>query len=277
MNKLTGPPAFADIPNFEPALAPKRKVRFAPNHRGETNMPNALADPLATVKAIAKLLEQSKENGLELAISSDFEELQRTRHEARGDQVSPMFDPEISLLDDDRAFWLCARLASGRPIALQAFRLDIVHPNLAEWALGWMAGLYLKRKELVLPRRVDPPFNTRAQLMSGKLVYHGELWIDRHHRNRHCFDIFPRAGMLLAYMKWLPSGLWSLVSESMATRGHMVRMGYGHLERGFFSWEWEPNGAEQVEWVGLADSAHLEHLISDMVATEELYQPSSVP
>ena len=277
MNKLTAPTAFADIPSFNPALAPKRKVRFAPGRRGETNMPNALADPLSAVKAIAHLLEQARESGLELDISSDFDELQRTRHEARGDCVSPMFDPEISLLDDDRAFWLSARLASGRVIALQAFRLDIVHPNLAEWALGWMAGLYLKRKELVLPRRVEPPFNTRAHLMSGKLVYHGELWIDRHHRNRHCFDIFPRAGMLLAYLKWLPSGLWSLVNESMATRGHMVRMGYGHLERGFFSWEWEPNGAEAVEWVGLADRSQLEHLIADMVATEELCQPSSVP
>lgn len=240
-------------------------------------MPNALADPLSAVKAIAHLLDQAKENGLELEISSDFEELRHVRREVRGDVVSPMFDAEISLLDDDRAFWHSARLASGRIVALQAFRLDIVHPNLAEWALGWMAGLYLKRKELVLPRRVDPPFNTRAHIMSGKLVYHGELWIDRHHRNRHCFDIFPRAGMLLAYLKWLPNGLWSLVSESMATRGHMVRMGYGHLERGFFSWEWEPNGAEAVEWVGLADHNQLEHLIADTIATEALYQPSSVP
>jgi hypothetical protein len=103
------------------------------------------------------------------------------------------------------------------------------------------------------------------------------LWIDRNSRNREYFDIFPRAGMLLAYLKWLPNGLWSLVSESMATRGHMVRMGYGHLERGFLSWEWEPNGAEPIEWVGLADRDQLELLISEMAATEELYQPSSAP
>ena len=40
-------------------------------------------------------------------------------------------------------------------------------PSLAEWALGWMAGLYLKRKELVLPKRIDPPFHTRASTLSG--------------------------------------------------------------------------------------------------------------
>jgi hypothetical protein len=240
-------------------------------------MANTLADPLSAAKVIGQLLARAKESGIELSISSDFEDLQRTRHQLRGDQISPMFDPEISLLDEDRAFWLAARLTSGQPIALQAFRLDIVHPNLAEWALGWMAGLYLKRKELVVPRRTDPPFNSRALTMSGKLVYHGELWIDRNSRNRECFDIFPRAGMLLAYLKWLPNGLWSLVSESMATRGHMVRMGYGHLERGFLSWEWEPNGAEPIEWVGLADRDQLELLIAEMAATEELYQPSSAP
>jgi hypothetical protein len=277
MNKPAATVAFTDTPRSETTLARRRKVRFPSSQRGENFMPNGLADPLSAVKAIAHLLATGRDNGLELITSCDFEELRHVRHELRGDSVSPMFDTEISLLDDDRAFWVSAHLSSGRPIALQAFRLDLVYPNLAEWALGWMAGLYLKRKELVLPRRIDPPFNTRAQTMSGKLVYHGELWIDRHHRNRHCFDIFPRAGMLLAYLKWQPNGLWSLVNESMATRGHMVRMGYGHLERGFFSWEWEPNGAEPVEWVGLADHNHLEHLISEMVATEEQYQPSSVP
>ena len=60
MNKVTVPTAFTDIPSFKPALAPKRKVRFAPSHRGETNMPNALADPLSAVKAIAHLLDQAE-------------------------------------------------------------------------------------------------------------------------------------------------------------------------------------------------------------------------
>jgi hypothetical protein len=240
-------------------------------------MPAALADPLAAVEAVAGLLAFGRSHGLHLEISSDFDEFVRARRETRGDQVSPMFDPAVSQLDEARAFWLSARLESGQVVALQAFRLDIVHPNLAEWALGWMAGLYLKRKELVLPKRIEPVNHTRAATMCGKIVYHGELWIERHQRTRHCFEVFPRAGMLLAHLKWIPDGLWCLVSDSMATRGHLVRMGYGHLERGFFSWEWAPNGAEAIEWVGLADSRHLEHLIAETASTGSLYRPSSAP
>src|SRR6266540_4250609 len=166
----------------------------------------ALADPLAAVRAIALLVAHARETGLGMTISSDFSELRQIRRELRSADVSPMFDPEVSQLDEPRAFWLAARLSSGQPIGIQAFRVDIVHPNLAEWALGWMAGLYLKRKELVLPRRSGPPVHTRAITLSGKVVYHGELWIDPHYRNRQCFGIFPRAGMLLAYLKWLPDG-----------------------------------------------------------------------
>ena len=46
---------------------------------------------------------------------------------------------------------MIARDHEGKTISLQAFRLDLVHPNLADWALGWMTGLYVKRQELILP------------------------------------------------------------------------------------------------------------------------------
>jgi len=264
MNKFTIPASF-DIAEIDaPYREPQRKRVW---RRPASLAPReALADPLAMARVASRLVKTGEEHGFHISLSSDFEALREARHLARGDSVSPMFDPEISLLDEDRAFWLAARTPGGKLVALQAFRLDIVHPNLAEWALGWMAGLYLKRKELVLPRRIEPPGNSASQKLSGKLVYHGELWIDRHFREKSCFDVFPRLGMLLAYMKWQPRALWALVGEGMATRGHMVRMGYGQLERGFFSWEWEPNGADRSEWVALADNTHLEFLIAEMEA-----------
>lgn len=258
MNRPTLP---ADVARFEPVFQkpPGRRKTEAPS--GTTG--TSLADPLTAVETISSLINRGRNHGFQIDISSDFEELQRTRREVRGDEVSPMFDPAVSILNTERAFWIAARLHSGRVIALQAFRLDIVHPSSAEWALGWMAGLYIKRNELVLPRLVDAPRNTEAHLLSGKLVYHGELWIDRHIRSNHCFDVFPRLGMLLAYVKWTPRALWALVNEGMATRGHMVRMGYGKLERDFFTWEWEPEGADASEWIAIAENAQLEYLIAD--------------
>ena len=120
-----------------------------------------------------------------------------------------------------------------------------------------------------------PPEHSLSHLIRGRIVYHGELWIDK--QVKGCFPIFPRIGMLLAMVKWQPEAIWALTGQSMATRGHMVRMGYGHLEQSFLTWEWEPDGAEQAEWVGIALRRHLEFSIAEMATTEAKYQPSPVP
>ena len=164
-------------------------------------MATGLADPLGLVRVVAQMLARAQEFGLTVRYSCDFEELARLRQDARGDRVSPMFDPCVSQLDDDRAFWMGAFDPTGHAISLQAFRLDIVHPNLAEWALGWMAGLYIKRKELVLPSALQPPAHSRSRLLKGSLVYHGEMWTQRTFKKREWFDLFPKLGMLTAHLR----------------------------------------------------------------------------
>ena len=155
---------------------------------------------------------------------------------------------------------------NDQPVSLQAFRLDIVHPNLAEWALGWMAGLYIKRKELVLPSALQPPAHSRSRLLKGSLVYHGEMWTLRTFKKREWFDLFPKLGMLTAHIKWQPDALWALTGKTFATHGYVARSGYGHQERGFLQWEWEPQGADNIEWLIIAERSHLEFLVADEIS-----------
>lgn len=234
-----------------------------------------LTDPLRTITAISALLRQGADQGLNFNLSSDFAGLARQRQLLRRSDISPMFDPQASRSLSERAFWMSVSDAEGRIVGLQAFRLDDADPNLAEWVLGWMMGLYARRREMIVPRAVMPPEHSLSHLIRGRIVYHGELWIDRHAKG--CFPLFPRLGMLLAMVKWQPEAIWALTGQSMATRGHMVRMGYGHLEQSFLTWEWQPEGAEQAEWIGIALRRHLEFSIAEMAATEARYQPSPIP
>lgn len=234
-----------------------------------------LADPLKAVTSISHLLEEGSALGLSFQVSSDFAEFGRTRRELRGSDVSPMFDPVASRSLNDQGFWMSAIDATGNTVALQAFRLDEADPNLADWVLGWMMGLYAKRREMIIPRGLAPPDHSLSHLIRGPVVYHGELYIDKH--SKGCFNVFPRLGMLLALVKWQPEAIWALTSDAMATRGHMVRMGYGHLEQSFLTWDWEPNGADQSEWLGIAERRHLEFSVAEMAATEAKYPPLPAP
>jgi hypothetical protein len=227
---------------------------------------SGIADPLGLALVIARMVEGTREFGLRIISSSDFHELDRMRVEVRGDHVSPLFDPAVSQLDPDRAFWLVGVNDAGRPISMQAFRLDVVYPNLAEWALGWAVGLYIKRKEIILPSATEPPAHSRSRTLKGPLVYHGEMWTDRSFKRREWFELFPKLGMLIAYLKWQPEALWALTSKSFAAHGYVARSGYAHQEQGFLQWEWEPHGADVVEWLILADRSHLEFLVAEEIS-----------
>ncbi|CAN5519134.1 hypothetical protein BH10PSE7_BH10PSE7_01640 [soil metagenome] len=227
---------------------------------------HGLCDPLGAVRVITNMLSFAQ--GLELTVdlSADFSLLAETRKAARGGLPSPMFDPSVSSLKPANAFWMAARDKQGKPYSLQAFRLDMVYPNLAEWTLGWMTGLYVRRNELILPSLTSPPAHSRANALSGPLVYHGEMWIDRTVKKRDWFDTFLKLGIILAYVKWQPEALWALIGHTIATRGHVARSGYAVQERGFLQWQWRPEGADQSEWLVIAEREHLELLIGDEAA-----------
>lgn len=236
-----------------------------------TRVVSGLSDPLQLAEVISQLLEISKTAGYEIFMSTDLAEFADMRRKLRGTEPSPMFDAVIDQHLVGNAFWMGARTAGGACVALQAFRLDEAVPSLAEWVIGWMIGLYARRRELVIPSRPTPPLNSLTASIHGPVVYHGELWIDRHHRK--AFEQFTRLGLMLALVRWQPAAIWALIGESMATRGHMIRMGYGHLEPSFLSWEWRPEGAEHREWIGIAELRHLEFSIAEMTPTAAMHQP----
>ncbi|MFT3986190.1 hypothetical protein [Aestuariivirga sp.] len=228
---------------------------------------HGLSDPLRTVSAIARLIDEGQAIGYTFKISSDFAALARERLAVRNSAVSPMFDITVSRELGETGFWLSAHNAAGETVGIQAFRLDDASPNLADWVLGWMMGLYAKRREMIVPNQLHAPDHSLAALIRGKAVYHGELWIEKH--SKGCFNVFPRLGMLLALVKWQPDAIWALTGDSMATRGHLIRMGYGHLEPSFLTWDWEPEGAEPHEWIAIAERRHLEFCVAEMAINAE--------
>ncbi len=111
-------------------------------------------------------------------------------------------------------------------VCMQAFRLDHAEPTFADWAPGWIMGLYLRRGELLVPRAMSPPTRSVSERVAGPVVYHGELWIESTARARGLLDIVPRLGIFLAMMKWQPQAVWGIIGQSMAMRGQITRLGY---------------------------------------------------
>lgn len=221
-----------------------------------------LSNPFAAVHVITSLVEKAHKLEIYPFVSQDFQEFARQKIAVRALPASPMFDESLGRLTK-KAFWLGARDKEGHIVSLQAYRLDAIDTSLAEWVVGWMAGLYMKRHELIVPAELEPPPNSRASKVRGRAVYHGEIWLSPKLKNREYFDTMPFLGMVLAYIKWNPDAMWGLVNDQMATHGYATRMKYPYIERSFLRWRHCPDGIPHSEWLVLAERDDLEYIIEE--------------
>jgi hypothetical protein len=231
-----------------------------------------LRDPLGIARVICDLTCELAELGMRPEARDDFGALAALKLELRQTPVAPFFDPQINQFGGQRAFWMRLSDKTGMTVGLQAFRIDIIETSLADWAASYTIGLYMRRQEVLVPSHASPPRGSISERITGRLAYHGELWIDRSVRNRRVVDAFGRLGLMLSLVKWHPDAVWALTSQAMATRGHLNRMGFTYLERGFFRWQWGSDDMDAVEWVAIAERAALEQTVDEMLTTPQQSQ-----
>jgi hypothetical protein len=232
---------------------------------------SGVPDPMKTSMVACKLHQLAIEAGVEPFISNSMEEFAEVRNSFRDQAASPMFDPSITAIEG-KAFWLGGRNSEGRIVSLQAYRIDYLDTSLAEWAMGWMSGLYMKRQTLMVPKFIAPPHNSRSARITGRVVYHGEIWIDQELRGKKIFEIMPFYGMTLAYLKWYPDAMWGLISNYMATKGYGTRMRYPHLEHSFLRWSVHPEDVPSNEWLVLAEQTDLDYLMAEFDLNMDIKQ-----
>jgi hypothetical protein len=233
-----------------------------------------LHNPLGIARLCSMLEAELLEAGCRIEVSSDFRLLDRVKQEARGDRVGPMHDADVCDFSGERAFWLRLVNSSNRTIGLQAFRSDEISTNLSDWLPNYMIGVYMRRNELMVPSSTPPTTSSIAKRLSGILVYKGELWLAREVKSKRIFDFFTRLGMLLGYMKWNPTAIWALTSEQMARHGHLGRIGFTTVERGFLRWQWASRDVDPIEYLAVIERDSLEQLVDEMLTTAMECQPA---
>ncbi len=236
-----------------------------------------LANPFGASHVVTALSRELSELGFTVAVSSDMAEFNRVKLKCRDMPVAPMHHHETAIFDGERAFWMYLTDENGNVVGLQAFRFDVIDTHLADWCINYMIGVYMRRQELMVPTHAHPPAGSVAERLTGRLVYHGEIWIDKAIRNRRVFECFVRQGLILALVKWQPDAIWGLASAQMAGHGHFTRVGYTILERGFLRWQWASEGIDPVEYLVAVERNSLEAMIEESLATGALYPQAQAP
>lgn len=203
---------------------------------------------------------------LDLSVGDDFEDYARIVEKHRGEQpLGPPFDPEKTFLPKSRGIWVVGRNAKGTVVHTQAMRLlDLCDQTLARYLSARFAEFPPGGMEVDLAGSWFRPGPGAAQI-SGRAVYHGEMWLadDSAYRGRGLIDVLARFAFLTAMLHWQPDHVFGFILRPVARRGLAEREGYMHTDPYCLSWKVagrnQPLDCNMV-WMALNDLRHVMHV-----------------
>lgn len=206
---------------------------------------------------------------LELTVGDDFEEYARIVAAGRPQQpLGPPFDPAKTFLPKARGIWVVGHNPKGKLVHTQAMRLlDLCDQTLAR---------YLSSRFVEFPPGgvgVDMEGSwfrpgPGAQQITGRAVYHGEMWLadDSAYRGRGLIDVLARFAFLTSMLHWQPDHVFGFILRPVARRGLAEREGYMHSDPYCLSWKIEGRNAPMdcnMVWMALNDLRHVMHVPLD--------------
>jgi hypothetical protein len=182
-----------------------------------------------------------RSHGVKVTIGSDFKKYSQIIADERPVQkLGDPFNYEMHDLRKANAFWLIGRNAEGELIHTQAAKIvETEGKTLATHLLTRfrdfpppIPGVDLKRSRF----RATPG----AHRITGKVVYHGEVWMAPEkgkYRGSGLSTVLARSGILEISRRWDPDFIFGFMLRTVAFKGFAERMGYMHNEPGALKWQ----------------------------------------
>jgi hypothetical protein len=172
-------------------------------------------------------------HGVTLSFAT-FDEL-REANEANRESwrpLNPTFHPANGNVNDDCAFAMLGRDASGKVVTAQAMRVfDWQDTNFKLEAecgrLLFAKPRPMKRKETFC--EISAP---SASLITGRVGYAGAAWFHPSLRGRHLGALTARIGRAYGYTRWHFNMAFGVTSVALLPKGFIRDTGYAHAETG---------------------------------------------
>ncbi|NBN78095.1 hypothetical protein GWI72_07430 [Microvirga tunisiensis] len=198
--------------------------------------------------ALGRLADALADAGLTLAESADFAAFAAAAEASEDRYLMEDFSPKFFDLHADTGFWIAARDADGQVASLQAAKIETLRDRS-------LAALWQQQQRRIF---VDPA-NGAARLgeahavdafaLTGRIVYHGNLWLRKDLRGRGLAEKLTQTGFLVALLKWQPDWLYGLMAEANALKGFGLRVGYRRFAPRGTHWLGAPAHIRPDDWL----------------------------
>jgi hypothetical protein len=188
-------------------------------------------DQLKASRYVARQADLAAEAGVTLELLDDFTELRRVvERTPNRAPLTPVFDNRVSDVHAGNAFWMLGRGPDGAVVHLQAVRRDDLEGESLSEHLARHGALFLSPHIPAVPEGSDYAACRYMRSMTGRICYHGEVWLspEGDYRGRGLSVLLPRMGVALALMRWSPDYIYGLVHPDLVLKGIPARYGYMH-------------------------------------------------
>lgn len=204
-------------------------------------------DPLTAVNAAGNLVKVIVSKGLSVEVEHDFAQLEKLCEEIDGKTLSEQFSPSFFDIAPSIGFWLSVRDATGKLVSVQAARIENLHGR----SLGdhWNQ----QQRRIYVDRADEGALGTEhapgADLITGNVVYHGDMWLSDDLRGGGVASTLCRLGQMVAYMKWQPDFIYCFMSEALVRKGFSTGQGYFHMQPCGTDWQQAPADIRPDDWL----------------------------
>ena len=215
--------------------------------------------------------------GIVLEIGSDFTVFENiSKQQQKATRLGPKFNPRISKLTDDTAFWIIGRDKKGEVVHTQAVcTIELKRQSLASYLSEHFSEFFPYKLDR---RRSYYQPGPETPTIEGVVCYHGEFWLKDGkygYRGKDLTAPLTRLAMAVSLLKWSPDCIFSFMREVVICKGLAARAGFFHIEPNSLIWS-VPGDKKRLEaWTAWASREDIRHLLK-VTSIDMFDNPDSV-
>lgn len=212
-------------------------------------------------RELADIGSELRSLGINLRFGSSFDQFldhiddQPLRH-----KVAPQFDPSEFLGLSEQAFWICGFADDGELVHTQAVQLFNLKGSTVADLIEKSKHQYRPANPRVSLSTVRSKPGPKTSRLTGRCVYHGEMWLHRKIRGDGTAILLNRLGIYSAFLTWSFDAIFGLMSWALACDGFGDRIGYLHKEMCAVAWDRADTDLQHQVWSVYMDREDAEAL-----------------
>lgn len=236
----------------------------------------SVVDPLQVSRFLQIYDDAAAQKGIKVSIGFDFSEyVSITARTPTKKRTYPNFRPDRSPIKSGEGYWLIGYDKNNAVALSDAARLyNLSHSNFAEH-LQSLKVFYANPTIHAHPRDRCTCTAPSAKTMTGKVAYHGDLWVRSDFRGQGLAKIIAGIAHGVSFAMWAPDFLCALVARFSLEKGLVSKYEMLHHEPGGSMLQLVEEDILDDDWLIWLTGEELRSQVEDHDRTELLLAMSS--